>query len=341
MNAADILAIEKCGDLFPYGEAAIKARYKELSKEWHPDNNTDSDATNVFTKITELYNRALELTEKGQWEKTNYILISKSDDKRIALNYDTYFEFELGTCYVTKTKIVYILGGDKEKYYNNAVQNIKNLRYKDKKMEDDLSRFFPKLHETFKTNNGEHVIVLNKTEDVYPLKNVLKYFNNKIDDKHVAWIVSRLSNLTCYLKYSGLVHNGININNCFISPQYHSILLLGGWWYTTKDGDSMIGTTKDIFSIMSVTAKSSRKSSTLTDLESVKLLGRQLLGETNCRKLTLDSSIPKPFINFLIGGSSNNSYEEFSKWDKALEDSYGKRRFIKMEINNLYEKEGN
>ena len=48
----------------------------------------------------------------------------------------------------------------------------------------------------------------------------------------------------------------------------------------------------------------------------------------------------EPFVNFLISGSSNNSYEEFSKWDKTLNDSYGIRRFIKMEIKNVYERNG-
>ena len=340
MEATEILSVTKCGDLFPYGDDEVKTKYKELVKKWHPDTNSNPDALNVFTKITELYDKALELLENGQWEKTNYILISKEDGKKIALNYDTYFDFELGTCYVTKTKIVYILGEDKEKYYNNAMQRINNLQYKDKKMEDDLSRFFPKIYQTFKTNNGEYVIVLDKTEDIYPLKKVYEYFGERIEDRHVAWIISRLCNLTCYLKFSGLVHNGININNCFISPKDHSILLIGGWWYTTKEEERMIGTTKDIFSIMSVSSKGSKKSSSLTDLESVKLLGRQLLGETNCRKLSLDRSIPKPFINFLVGGSGNDSFEEFAKWDKALEASYGKRKFINMEIKNLYERKG-
>ena len=340
MEATEILSVTKCGDLFPYGEEEVKSKYKELVKKWHPDTNSNPDALNVFTKITELYDKALELLKNGQWEKTNYILISKADGKKIALNYDTYFDFELGTCYVTKTKIVYILGEDKKKYYNNAMQRINNLRYKDKKMEDDLSRFFPKIYQTFKTNNGEYVIVLDKTEDIYPLKKVYEYFGERIEDRHVAWIISRLCNLTCYLKFSGLVHNGININNCFVSPKDHSILLIGGWWYTTKEDERMIGTTKDIFSIMSVSSKESKKSSSLTDLESVKLLGRRLLGETNCRKLSLDNSIPKPFINFLTGGSCNNPYEEFTKWDRALEDSYGKRKFINMEIKSLYERKG-
>ena len=340
MEAIKILSVTKCGDLFPYGEEEIKSKYKELVKEWHPDTNDSPEAPNAFAKITELYDKALELLENGQWEKTNYILISKDNGKKIEINYDTCFEFELGTCYVTKTKIVYLLGKDKEKYYNNAIQRMGSLQYKDKRMEDDLSRFLPKVYQTFRTKNGEYAIVLDKTEDVYPLKDVFEYFGEKINDRHVAWIISRLCNLTCYFEFSGLVHNGIHLNNCFVSPQNHSILLLGGWWYTTGKDEKMIGTTKDIFSIMSVSAKESKKSSTVTDLESVKLLGRQLLGEIKSRKLSLDRSVPKPFIAFLTGGSGRNAYEEFTKWDKALEDSYGKRKFIQMKIKNLYKRKG-
>lgn len=336
MEAAEILSAIKCGDLYPYGEEEVKLKYKELAKEWHPDINGHPEAPDVFAKITELYTQALKLLETGQWEKTNYILLSKDNGKKVAINYDTNFDFELGTCYVTQTKVVYVLRKDKEKYYDNAVQKINSLRYKDNKMEKDLSRFLPRIYQTFQAKNGEHVIVLNKPEDVYPLKNVVEYFDEKIDARHTAWIISRLCNLACYLEFSGLVHNGIHINNCFVSPRNHTILLLGGWWYTTREGEKMLGTTKDIFSVMPVSAKESKKSSAVTDLESVKLLGRQLLGEPSCRKLSSDCSIPKPFAVFLTGGSGGSAYDEFVKWDKALDASYGKRKFIQMEVKDLY-----
>lgn len=145
MCAEEILSITKCGDLFPYGEDMVKTKYKELVKEWHPDTNANPKASDVFIKINELYNQALELLANGLWEKTNYILICNENGKKIALNYDTCFDFELGICYITKTKVVYVLGNDKEKYYKNAIQQIKNLQYKDKKMEEDLSRFFQKF----------------------------------------------------------------------------------------------------------------------------------------------------------------------------------------------------
>ena len=339
MEAEEILEISKCGDLFPYGINGIKAKYRELAKEWHPDVNKSTEASKVFAKVNELYNTALKLLKDGVWEKTNYILISEESGKNFELDYDTVFIFELGTCYVAKTKVVYILENDKKKYYDNAIKQIKNLKYKDKKMEESFSILFPNIEKTFISTKGEYVISLTKTEDVYPLKNVLKYFGNKISDKHVAWMISRLCNLTCFMKYNNMVHNGIDINSCFVSPQYHSILLLGGWWYATNENESMIGTTKDIFSIIPVSAKGNKTSSALTDLESVKLLGRQLLGETNCRKLALDITIPRPLLNYIISGSGNNSFEEFEKWDKALSEAYGKRKFLPMEIKNIYKRE--
>ncbi len=338
MKADQILSISKCGDLFPNDINKTKAQYKELAKVWHPDTNKSPKASDVFAKINELYNKALKLINEGVWEKTNYIIICKESGDKMAIDYYSTFDFELGTCYIANTKIIYLLSSDKRKYYDNAIKQVKSLKYKDRNMEEKFSMFFPKIDQTFKTNKGEYVISLTKTEDVYPLKDIFEYFDNKILDKHVAWILSRLCNLTCFMKFNNMVHNGISINNCFVSPKYHSILLLGGWWYATKENEMMIGTTKDIFDIMPVLTKSNRESSSLTDLESVKLLARQLLGESNCRKLALNTKIPKPFINYLICGSGSDSYDEFAKWDKALTESYGERKFLTMEIKNLYER---
>ena len=252
MTATEILAITKCGDLFPNDEKLVKEKYRALAKEWHPDANTDSRAQEVFKHIKEFYQTAVKMIERGEWEKTRYLAIRRADGSRLQINYQMSFMFELGFCYVTKTKIIYILDSSKDKYFENAVRQIKRLSYKDKSMEEKIKIFMPRIWQTFKTNKGEGVIILEKTEDVFPLKNVFDYYKGKIDSKHVAWMISRLCNIACYLDYSGLAHNGININNCFVSPQFHSILLLGGWWYTAKEGEPLIGTTKDVYSVMPV-----------------------------------------------------------------------------------------
>ena len=134
----------------------------------------------------------------------------------------------------------------------------------------------------------------------------------------------------CALLFLSLPLARISIDNCFISPNAHSVLLLGGWWYAVREGENMLGAAKEIFEIMPVSAKSAKRASAVTDLESVKLIGRELLGRS--------AKAPKPFMDFLTGGSGSSPYEEYEKWDRALYASYGERRFVKMEINDLYKK---
>ena len=299
MNKEEILSIEKCGDLFSNDIDKCKEEYKVLSKQWHPDRNID-DTSDVFIKITKLYKRAVNMIKSGTWEKTNYIEIKTNSSKTLAINYLSSFKFEIGMCYVCKENIIYVFDEDKEKYYFNALKRIESIKYSDKDMEKNLS----------------------KPKDVVLLKDVFEYFDGSIDDKHVAWIISRLSNIACFLKTNSIVHNGININNCFVSLENHLVYLFGGWWYATKEDEKMFGTTKEIFSVMPISSKQSKKSNSATDIESIKLLGRYLLGEKN-------SKVPKEVIEFLNSGSSENPFKEFEKWDKSLIKAYKKRKFIK------------
>lgn len=332
MDAAQILSTEKYGDLFPCGEDRIRAAYRALAMEWHPDRCPHPGAAQVFVKIDRLYHEALAASKEGRWEKTGYILLDTSDGGRIGIAYDACLCFELGTCYVARTKVIYLTDSDRQEYHENAIRRILGLRYQDRRMEAHLSGCVPRIVHTFRTRCGRHGIVMEKGEDVYPLRTVCGHFAGRMDPRHVAWIMSRLCNLACFLEYNGLVHNGICLDTCFISPERHAVLLLGGWWYATKADERMLGTTREIYSVMPVRAKSTKRSSPVTDIESVKLLGRQLLGGGDCRRLASDPSVPGPFKDFLTDGSGSDAYGMFVRWDRALAVSYGKRKFIRMEF---------
>lgn len=332
MNKEEILSIEKCGDLFSNDIDKCKEEYKILSKQWHPDRNID-DTSDVFIKITKLYKRAVNMIKSGTWEKTNYIEIKTNSSKTLAINYLSSFKFEIGMCYVCKENIIYVFDEDKEKYYFNALKRIESIKYSDKKMEKNFSKLMPKVHSTYKTLEGRCCLVLSKPKDVVLLKDVFEYFEGSIDDKHVAWIISRLINIACFLKTNNIVHNGININNCFVSLENHLVYLFGGWWYATKEDEKMFGTTKEIFNVMPISSKQSKKSNSATDIELIKLLGRYLLGEKN-------SKVPKEVTEFLNSGSSENPFKEFKKWDNSLIKAYKKRKFIKIVIENLYKRRG-
>lgn len=332
VSEAQILKATKPGDIFTNDFNIARSEYKALVKKYHPDVCKSPKAKDIFQKITEFYNDALEEIANKTWSKTNLIKINKKSGKGVEITFLTTFNFELGVCYVCNNHIVYVFDSDKKKYRDNMVDILKTLKYRDREMEEEFSRYFPKIVDTYETAEGKYCVVLTKTPDVFPLKSLHEFYKGKIPDRHVAWIMSRLSNISCFLKYNGIIHNGISIENCYISPEHHAMMLYGGWWYAVKEKTNMIGTTKEIYDLMPVSAKSSKIASYITDLESIKYIGRSLLGDSNCRTLAAKATIPKSILEFLIKGSGDDAYKEFKDWDAALDKGYGIRKFIPLNV---------
>lgn len=322
----------KIGDIFPNDIAKAKIVYRDLCKKYHPDTFEDERANDIIATLTQLYNKAIEDISNGKWEKSNFIIVKTTKGTKLQISYLYHHIFELGEYYVCNKHIIYLFNKNKKRYYDNYVKQIKKLSYKDVNMEKYFKPLFPKILSEYDTIDDKHVIVISKTEDVYPLRAVVEnFFNGDIPDKHLAWMISRLMNISCFLKMNGVVHNGINIDTCFVSLDFHSILLLGGWWYTTDENSAMIGTSKDIYNVMSPLVKANKISKSTTDIESIKAFGRKYLS----------SSAPAAFEEFLLSGTKEDSMEENKKWENALTTSYGKRKFIKIDTNkNLIYKKG-
>lgn len=312
----------KYGDIFPNDPKQLPLIYKELCKQFHPDSCGDPRATDAFATLQIFYKEASAVVGTGVWEGSRYVEIKTTTGKTLQINYLYHAIFELGDCYVCNRNIIYIFDFSKKKYYNNYIKQIKNISFADKDMEKMFKPLFPEVVSEYDTPNEKHVIVLKKTEDVYPLRCVIEnFYKGNIPDTHLAWMMSRLMNIGCYLKYNGQVHNGINIDNCFVSLNFHTILLPGGWWYATKEGEPMIGTTAEIYNIMPPKVKADKVSSSITDIESIKAFGRKYLAST----------APDAFKAFTVSGTGEDSMKEMEKWDSALIDSFGKRRFIKID----------
>jgi hypothetical protein len=199
-------------------------------------------------------------------------------------------------------------------------------------MRCEFEKYFPKILIKFDTIDEKIGMLIEKAEDVYSLKDILNYYDGKVPSKHVVWIMSSMYNIACYLYYNNLSHNGITIDNYYISPAYHSGSLLGGWWYAVSLDEKMLGVTNDIFNIMSPDMKTSKKGTYLLDLESIRLIGRTLLGDKNGISLIKDSDIPKTLFDWVRGVPMNDPMEEYKLWDNVIKESYGERKFIEMNI---------
>lgn len=61
-------------------------------------------------------------------------------------------------------------------------------------------------------------------EKAYPLPYILSKFNNKLDQPHVNWILSRILEFSTWLSKIGVSHNGINLDSIYVIPRNHGMV---------------------------------------------------------------------------------------------------------------------
>lgn len=339
MTKQQILDATYCGDIFKNNIEEIKKTYKILAKKYHPDINKDSDSSDILSKLNLLYEDAIKKVGTINWQENNIVIIKPLDSSPRKYKFLSENYFELGKFYINRNFVIYILDNQHEKYYNNAIRMIKNIKYSNPDMKKEFGRYIPKIKDKFKTHDGKYCVIFEKTEDMFLLKDLLEYKNGKIDDKHVAWIVSRLSNISCFLNYNNIINNSITLNHLYISPKFHTIITTGGWWYATKESEKLIGAPKSVFEIMSPNVKTNKVSENRTDLEAIKYIGKQLLGLNGLSDVK-DSKHHIELKRWLNKGASNDPINEYNLWSNAIDKIWGKRKFIEFKVSekDIYNK---
>lgn len=326
LSAEQILRAKTCEEIFVNNKEETKSIYRELAKRFHPDIYKGLNAEDNFAKINTFYEDALLKIEKGIWDEKDIVILESKLGKKYKLKYLKECHFELGRFYIGRKHLIYVLEQKNKKYYDNALKVLNSLKYVNKEMENEFKRYFPNIESTFELKTGEFCLVLKKDPTDFLLEDFYNFYKKQgkeVDAKHTAWVVSRLNNIACFLKYNNLVHNGLSMNNCLISPKYHTIMVLGGWWYCVPVGEKMIGTQKVIFDIMPIKEKTEKIASFRTDLESIRQIGRTL----NLK------DVPIPFKAWLNKASSEDAFKEFNSWNDSLLQSFGERKFIELDIS--------
>jgi len=341
LSADEILNTTEPGDLFTGNTDMLKEEYSRLVKVWHPDRNGNSRESNlVMSHINMLYQKALEMLRSGTWTRPGFVRLQGTDGRRYELRFRASYDFELGTMYIGDGMVAYLISDMYRDLFANARKVIRGFRYASDTMRQEVSRYLPRIASTFETKDGRLGMVIEKTSDLILLRDVLGYYKGRIPDRHVAWIQSTLHNLTCYLDYAGLSHNAISLDTYFISPQFHSGALLGGWWYAVPQGSKLLGVPAATFAIMPPMVKNKKVGSILTDLELIRLTGRELLGDRNGTRLLDMNAAPRPMVEWLRGAPSASAVEDYSRWRQVLTASFGPPKFVEMALtaDTLYPK---
>lgn len=302
-------------DIFSNNKDIAKKEYREYCKLYHPDSNNSDLARELFDKISKIYNEGTTEIEVK--------FINKSTGKGFILTNPVIIQNGIGTVYHTDTKVAITMHKTYEKFFKNYINNVKQLKYKDKEMEKEFKRYFPDIVNSFLMEDDNYCILLNKTKEVLNLGKILDSYKAKgelFPEKQAAWILNRLYNLSCYMQYNGWVFNGFDINNVWVSPEYHAVLLLDGWQYKSDIGDGLFGCPKDVYKVMPIKIKTGKTSETGTDIESIRAIGRKLFAGHKGLK----------YINKFLDSAVNkyDSWEDWNLYQEALTAEFGDRKFI-------------
>jgi len=340
-SASEILKMEEPGQLFSDNIKTIKEEYTDLAKKYHPDRNKNSkESIDVMAIVNTFYTQCIDMINSGTYKKPGFIKLAGKDEQFFEIKYRISHNFELGTVYIGNSIVFYLIDKAHKNLFENMIKISSTFTFVDKKMKTEFEKYLPIVIRKFETTTNQLGIVIKKTADFVALRDVLNYYEGKVPARHVAWIISSLMNLVCYINYNGLSHNSISLDTYFISPKLHSGSLLGGWWYSVPLGTKMLGVSEKIYSIMPPQVKNKKCGDILTDLESIRLIGRELLGDRHGTRMLEKSYIPLPMAKWLLGVSYDSPSVEYTKWTEVLHKSFGERKFIEMELdaNKLYSK---
>jgi hypothetical protein len=303
-----------------FSRSNYKAEYRDLAKIYHPDSG---GSELVMSHINYLCALAVAKDRDNNWA-------TPSAFGQTTLKHG---KFELGDFYITPTALYFdITHKYKDKLTRYDYQVL--TKYSSACMKDEIQRFLPKSIAITKSDKL-YSVVIPKLESQLRLADVLTYFNGHLDPKHVAWIISGLCNLLCYFSWAEITHNGITSKNVYIDPEKHSVHLLGGWFYAVPCNQRLLGMPAKVYEVTPAGVKANKTASLLVDKESVRALGRELLGDRLGANLTM---VPDPMKMWLVTPGDPNAVKDYANWIKALEESFGPRKFTELQItsNDLY-----
>jgi hypothetical protein len=325
MTAEYLMRVSNPCQIFPNDLTGANKLYKQLASRWHPDRGGDQ---NVFVHLSSLYHRVVELISSGKYQVPGELQLSALDGTKYTIRYRNERDFELGKMYISETILFYLIEGEYKDLVKSALEVIGGIKYRDEKMKEEYRRYLPTIFKTFVTTDNKVGVVIGKTHDIYSLRDILNYFSGSLLDRHVAWIMSTLHNICCFLAYNKVAHNDISPDTYFISPAHHSGFLFGGWWYSSVGDQKLLALPVRTMNILSNRMKVKKQSSTKINLELIRLVGLELLGNKKGGK-----GIPKSLWNWLRFPSTGDAITDYRLWQDVLSESFGPRKFVKMEIN--------
>ena len=336
LSAAALLGIpaDRPERLFAGSPTDVRHDYRRLAMRWHPDRCADPQAHAVFQHVAHLYGQAEARIGCGDRACRAPLRLVAVDGRTYEIAWLRRHPFELGTMFVGSTVVAFVVARAHADLVDNAERTLRTLPWANERMRAQIAGLLPSypFAGAFATADA-YVIVVRKRPDVLLLRDVLDYAGGRLDARHVAWVVSALLNVCCYLQYAGLVHNALSPDTCFISPPDHAVSVLGGWWFAAAAGGRLAAAPAATIAWGPHDLMDRGRADARTDLELVRAVGRELLGDVSGVRLARANAAPAAMIDWLRLPASNDPIEDYRTWrSRVLPDSFGARRFVELPL---------
>ncbi len=204
------------------------------------------------------------------------------------------------TMYRSRENVIYHYPENKRHLADEAVNSVTSITFP-QAGDKDLSRCLPAYQGMYELSDKSTLLIYRISSDMYPLS----MFGN-LPYVHAAWIVSRIENICCLLKYNDVAHGGFTPDSIFINPRTHEASVVGNWH------------------------KAIRMSSTneTNDLKEMRSIITRVIGP-------LFDSIPDMFKSFLNNPPKGDAYSDFEYWDYVIEHGLGGRHFHKIDTTSI------
>ncbi|MDW9478685.1 hypothetical protein GOB57_08205 [Sinorhizobium meliloti] len=336
MDAAEILSISEgeALSLFPGSKSSIKKRFRELAQAWHPDVNRHPKALQVFAHISRLHDVA---TGRSAPAKTTARRSPAKSWKlaaggEIAVRPKAIHRGPLGDVIVTSGTVAYETVTGFEDVAEAEARAVQSFKFGSDAMKKANENFLPRLKRRLDAV-GLTVNVYHRPADTVLLTDLARHLGGRIPPTHVAWIVSSLENMACYLNWLGVTHGAIAPENVLVSPAMHSIVLVGGWGYSTPFGQRPKALPERTLSLVPRLAVRGKAADPKVDLTLIRATAQELLGTSGGGGLALMKDVPDALRMWLSLPPRENAIEDYQSWEKCLVESFGPRKFVKLEVN--------
>jgi hypothetical protein len=331
LSADEILKIRpwEAHKLFPGGSREVKSAFRSFAKTWHPDRCADPRAAQVFEHLESLKNRVLPKERIHDAEQRLWV---RADGTSVRYSLLRRSEGDFGDILVGKTSIAYEMPVGFEDLSENEKARIATIHYADDAMRAQFSHFMPEILSTVAARDRS-VTVLKRSKDCVLLSDLIAHFGGRVPAVHVAWIVSSLENICCFLAWQKVSHGAISPANVLICPEQHSAVLVGGWGFSTEFGRPHPAVPARTADAVPSVAIDGSVADCRTDLALVRRTAREALGSTAARGMLGDPDIPEPVARWLLAPPKATAKADYESWGECLTEAWGRRTFVKMDVD--------